>query len=186
MLITIHKIVKYKKYWKVTFTSERNPTGVTIMTPVFSNDDELFKYIEDYINNNLPLEVIEKEMKKDTSEITVSEPEPEPEPEPTEEEQQLSEMLAELDELERKKDEYALQIKTLLEDWKLDLDLVKFKKEFSIENEDFDAIIQAKIGRKLPKYVELKTTYENLKQQIETKKEEIRQFAEENNLEVNI
>ena len=188
MLIKIHKIEKYKNYWKVRFTSERNPQGMEISTPVFDDYDKLIKHIESYIENNIPV-VEEVNIEKDSDEIVIEEPKPEPTPEPKEptpEELQLSDMRKELSELQQQKESLANEIKNLLEDWKLDLDLVKFKDDFNITDENFDAIIQSKLERKLPKYIKLKTQYEQLKQQIASKEEEIKQFAEENNLDAMI
>ena len=188
MKITIHKIEKYVDRWKVTFTSERNEMGMTIYTPTFSSVEKLVKHLEDYIIKNFPEEVITEPQEFDSDEITVEEqPNEEQQPEePTEEELQLQEMQKELGELLQQKDSLANEIKNLLEDWKLDLDLIKFKEDFNITDEQYEQIIQDKLNRKLPKYVELKTQYEQLKQQIANKEEEIRQFAEENNLDAMI
>ena len=186
MLIKIHKIEKYKDYWKVRFTSERNDYGIEISTPVFDDYDKLIKHIENYIENNIPkIEYVDIE--KDSSEIVIEEPEPEPTPEPkepTEEELKLQEMQKELNDLQTQKDALANQIKNLLEDWKLDLDLTKLKDDFQIDDKAFLQILEDKKSRKVQKYVELKTEYEQLKQQIKDKQEEINAFAEENNLEL--
>jgi len=186
MLIKIHKIEKYKDYWNVRFTSERNDYGIEITTKPFDDYDKLIKHIEKYIENNIPkIEYVDIE--KDSSEIVIEEPEPEPTPEPkepTEEELKLQEMQKELNDLITQKDTLANQIKNLLEDWKLDLDLTKLKDDFQIDDEAFLQILEDKKSRKVQKYVELKTEYEQLKEQIATKQEEINAFAEENGLEV--
>ena len=186
MLIKIHKIEKYKDYWKVRFTSERNDSGIEISTPVFHDYDKLIKHIEKYIENNIP-EIKYVDIEKDSSEIVIEEPEPEPTPEPkepTQEELRLSDMRKELSELQNQKESLANEIKNLLEDWKLDLDLISLRDAFGVESQEYEQIIQDKLNRKLPKYVELKTQYEKLKEQIKIKEEEISAFAEENNLEV--
>ncbi len=187
MRITIHKIEKYTDKWKVTFTSERNQQGMTIYTPAFDSVEKLVKHLEDYIKKNFPEEVITKPQEFDSDKIVIKEPEsadgnPQTS-EPSQEEKQLQEMQKELEDLQNQKDNLANQIKNLLEDWKLDLDLTKLKEEFDITNESYLQILEDKKQRKVAKYVELKTQYENLKQQISAKQEEIEQFKKENNLE---
>lgn len=185
MLIKIHKIKKFKNYWKVRFTSERNQNGIEISTPVFDDYDKLVKHIEKYIENNIPI-VEEPELEVDSSEIVLPEPEPTSEPEhrePTPEELQLQEMHKELNELVSQKEALANQIKSLLEGWKLDIDLVKLKEAFNISDETFLDILENKKSKKTSKYIEIKTQYEDLKQQIANKEAEIRQFVEDNGLE---
>ena len=188
MLIKVHKIEKSKDYWKVRFTSERNDYGIEITTKPFDDYDKLIKHIEKYIENNIP-EIEYVDIEKDSSEIVIEEPEPEPTPEPkepTQEELRLSDMRKELSELQQQKDSLANEIKNLLEDWKLDLDLINLRDAFGVESQEYEQIIQDKLNRKLPKYIELKTQYEDLKKQIASKEEEIKQFAEENNLDAMI
>ena len=153
MLIKIHKIEKYKDYWKVRFTSERNDGGIEISTPVFDDYDKLIKHIEKYIENNIP-EIKYVDIEKDSSEIVIEEPEPEPTPEPkepTEEELQLQKMQKELNELQNQKESLANEIKNLLEDWKLDLDLTKLKDDFQIDDKAFLQILEDKKSRKVQK-----------------------------------
>jgi len=187
MIITIHKIEKYPNKWKVTFTSERNANGATIYTPVFESNEHLIKHLEEYINKAFPIEVINEPIEVDSSEVVLpkqDEQEQPSEPELSDEEKQLQELNKQLEELENEKSRLSTEIKNLLEDWKLDTDLVTLKNDFSIEDENYLQILEDKKQRKVTKYVELKTQYESLKEQIKDKQAEIEQFTKDNNLEV--
>jgi len=171
MKITIHKIEKYNDKWKVTFTSERNSVGKTIYTPVFQDETKLYEHLYNYIINNFPVEVV-TEPKEIDFEPTQEEPKEITE-ELSEEEQQRLELEKQLNDLENEKMRLANEIAALLSDWKLDLDLFKFKEKWGFEDSEFDEILQAKLNRKLPKYIELKTQYEQIKQQINELKEQL-------------
>ena len=177
MLITIHKIEKYNNKWKVTFTSERNQQGMTIYTPAFDSVEKLVKHLEEYIENNFPKEVITEKLEFDSEKIQIEEPEEEVEEveELSEEEQKEQELMKQLEDLENKKSDLANQIKNLLEDWKLDLDLINLRDAFGVESQEYEQIIQDKLNRKLPKYIELKTQYEEVKSQINELRSQLEQ-----------
>ena len=160
MIIKILSRIKQGDWEKVRFVSERNNYGIEIRVPANLNDYDFFKYIENYINSKLPIEINDRvEEDVDTSTLTAPE-----EPTPVDPTQEDLDYQAIQDKISNK-NKLAEDIHNLLDGIKQDTEMIAYANDFSYTSTELDTIINNKKA-KWDNYVTTKNSYESLKTEI--------------------